>query len=68
MATKPTISQIAKLSGVSIATVSRFINNTAAVKGSTANKIMDAIQSLNYPLPEGFISTHKKKGRQGNID
>ncbi|MFQ9651854.1 MAG: LacI family DNA-binding transcriptional regulator [Enterocloster sp.] len=38
MATKPTISQIADMSGVSIATVSRFINNTTAVKGSTAKK------------------------------
>ncbi|MDU1139602.1 LacI family DNA-binding transcriptional regulator [Enterocloster bolteae] len=41
MATKPTISQIADMSGVSIATVSRFINNTTAVKGSTAKKIME---------------------------
>lgn len=61
MATKPTISQIADMSGVSIATVSRFINNTTAVKGSTAKKIMEAIHSLNYPLPESFITTNTKK-------
>ena len=61
MPTKPTISQIADLSGVSIATVSRFINHTAVVKGSTARKIMDAIQSLEYPLPENFITTNQKK-------
>lgn len=61
MSAKPTISQVADLSGVSIATVSRFINNTAVVKGNTAKKIMDAIQALNYPLPESFIITNKKK-------
>lgn len=68
MPTKPTISQIADLSGVSIATVSRFINHTAVVKGSTARKIMDAIQSLEYPLPENFITTNQKKRRQGDTD
>ena len=53
MPTKPTISQIADLSGVSIATVSRFINHTAVVKGSTARKIMDAIL-ISITLPSFF--------------
>ena len=59
MPTKPTISQIADLSGVSIATVSRFINHTAVVKGSTARKIMDAIRYRRISLPP----TKKKTAR-----
>ena len=68
MSTKPTISQIADMSGVSIATVSRFINNTAAVKGSTAKKIMEAIHSLDYPLPESFIASNTKMDGNGHSD
>lgn len=64
MASKPTISQIAELSDVSIATVSRFINNTAAVKSSTAKKIMDAIHALDYPLPDSFYAAIQKKNEK----
>lgn len=49
---RPTIKQIAEMSGVSIATVSRFINGTANISPSTGRKIAEAIQRLNYPLPE----------------
>lgn len=61
MKAKPTISQIADAAGVSIATVSRFINNTASVKSTTATRLMEAIKELNYPLPEDFFTANKKK-------
>ena len=43
-----TISDVAKLSGVSIMTVSRVISKKGKVKESTRIKILDAIKELNY--------------------
>lgn len=56
MTPKTTISQVADMAGVSIATVSRFINNSASVKSKTGQRIMEAITALNYPLPLEFTS------------
>ena len=56
MAPKTTISQVADMAGVSIATVSRFINNSASVKNKTGERIMEAITALNYPLPSEFVT------------
>lgn len=54
MPIRPTITQIAELSGVSIATVSRYLNNTASVRTTTGKKILDAAKELNYPFPESL--------------
>ena len=43
-----TLKEIAEYAGVSIATVSNCINNTKKVKTSTRDRIMQAIQELNY--------------------
>lgn len=43
-----TISDIAKRSGVSLATVSRVLNNSGYVKESTRQKVLDAIRDTNY--------------------
>lgn len=51
-----TIKQVAEKANVSIATVSRVINNTGPVKESTRMRILSAIDELEY-------STHAKKGR-----
>lgn len=49
MITQPvTIKDIAKLANVSIATVSRVINENGKVKGSTKTKIQQLIDSLNF--------------------
>lgn len=68
MTTRPTIAQIADLSGVSIATVSRFLNNSASVRASTGRRILKAAKELNYPISEAFsvsrpplMSTDKKE-------
>lgn len=64
MPARPTIAQIAELSGVSIATVSRFFNNTATVKSATARKITEAAKSLNYPVPDSLMIPEPKKNRR----
>ena len=43
-----TISQVAKRAGVSVATVSRVINQSGTVTPETAQKVLEAIQSLGY--------------------
>ncbi|MCI8830574.1 MAG: substrate-binding domain-containing protein [Lachnospiraceae bacterium] len=64
MSTKPTIAQIAELADVSIATVSRFLNNTTAVKSNTSHRIMEAIKELNYPLPNDFLISNNQKDKR----
>ncbi|WP_416148700.1 LacI family DNA-binding transcriptional regulator [Salipaludibacillus sp. HK11] len=44
----PTIKDIAKKAGVSIATVSRVINNYPFIKGATKQKVNNVIEELNY--------------------
>lgn len=43
-----TIQDVAKAAGVSVATVSRVINNSPSVSGNTRDTVMEAIQKLNY--------------------
>ena len=46
---EPTIKDVARQAGVSIATVSRVINDSAAVRLSTAQKVTEAMDALGYP-------------------
>lgn len=43
-----TIADVAKAAGVSVATVSRVMNGSSLVTGSTAQVVRDAIQELSY--------------------
>ncbi|WP_068546897.1 LacI family DNA-binding transcriptional regulator [Thalassotalea crassostreae] len=45
---KVTINDVAKLSGVSIKTVSRVINKEASVRQATREKVLAAVSELNY--------------------
>jgi len=45
---KSTINDVAKQAGVSIKTVSRVINNEASVRQATRDKVMAAVNALNY--------------------
>ena len=45
---RPTIDDVARKAGVSIATVSRVLNQTAPVAKKTAERVFAAIQALNY--------------------
>ncbi|HHF09317.1 MAG TPA: LacI family transcriptional regulator [Candidatus Atribacteria bacterium] len=44
----PSIKDVAKLAGVSIATVSRVINNSGRVSPEKRSRVMEAIEKLNY--------------------
>lgn len=43
-----TINDVAERAGVSIKTVSRVINNEPAVRASTRERVLQAVQALNY--------------------
>ncbi|MCL4395381.1 MAG: LacI family transcriptional regulator [Chloroflexi bacterium] len=45
-----TLSDIAKQSGVSVATVSLVMNNRPGISQSTRNRVLEAAESLGYPL------------------
>jgi DNA-binding LacI/PurR family transcriptional regulator len=45
---RPTITDVARRAGVSIATVSRVLNGTAPVEASTAERVRAAINALKY--------------------
>ena len=45
---EPTIKDVARQAGVSIATVSRVLNDSAAVRLSTAQKVTEAMDALGY--------------------
>jgi len=58
-----TIREVAEQAGVSVATVSRYINKTAAVSPETAARINDVVSSLNY-VPHAAarnLATNKTK-------
>ena len=60
---KVTISDVARLAGVSTATVSHTINNTRYVSGDTKEKVYQAIRQLGYTPDASARSfrTGKKK-------
>ena len=43
-----TIAEVAKKAGVSVATVSRVLNNSISVKSDTADRVKQAIEELDY--------------------
>lgn len=45
---KPTIQDVARRAGVGVGTVSRVLNNHAAVRSSTRETVLTAIEELNY--------------------
>ncbi|MGO0062681.1 LacI family DNA-binding transcriptional regulator [Brevibacillus fluminis] len=57
---KPTIEDVAKLADVSIATVSRVINRQGGVRKKTEDRILAAIEELNY-IPNAVARSMVKK-------
>lgn len=57
---KTTIKEVAKHAGVSVATVSRVMNNQDIVKSEKKNKVLEAIAALNY-VPNPAARTLGKK-------
>ena len=60
---KVTISDVAKLAGVSTATVSHTINNTRYVSNETKEKVYRAIEELGYTPPTATSSSSPIPGR-----
>jgi len=56
-----TVKDVAALAGVSIATVSRYINNTSYVSEEIAQRISNAIKTLDYVPNSVAISLKKTK-------
>jgi LacI family transcriptional regulator len=48
LTTKPTIYDVAQICGLSIATVSKVINNTGSISPKTREKVLRVIKSLEY--------------------
>jgi len=63
-----TIVQVANLAGVSFKTVSRVVNKESGVKAKTRDKVIRAINKLNYqPTQSARIMRTKKSGILGLI-
>ena len=62
---KPTIKDIAKKAGVSIATVSFVINKTKPISSETKNRVQKAIKSLDYHPSKS--ARNLVTGQTGNI-
>jgi len=59
-----TIKDVARLAGVSVATISRVLNNSAVVSPETAERVNDAIKTLNYR--PNFLGRNLRK-RETNV-
>ncbi|RHW43565.1 LacI family transcriptional regulator [Neobacillus notoginsengisoli] len=58
-----TIKQVAKLAGVSVATVSRVLNDSGYVQADTRKKVEEAIKQLDFIPNEVARSLFKKESR-----
>ena len=48
---RPSLADVARTAGVSPATVSRVINNTASVRETVRQRVLQAVSDLNYQAP-----------------
>ncbi|WP_028592621.1 LacI family DNA-binding transcriptional regulator [Paenibacillus massiliensis] len=58
-----TIKDVANLAGVSVATVSRVINDRGYVHADTRKKVEDAVKALNFSPNEVARSLYKRKSK-----
>jgi DNA-binding LacI/PurR family transcriptional regulator len=58
-----TMREVAKRAGVSLATVSRVLNNTEYISDETRRSVLDAVRELNY-----FKNVHAKRLATGRSD
>jgi|GEM_PF-6792770 len=57
-----TLRDIEKMTGVSLATISRILNGSTGAAPEKVEKVMSAVQALDYHLPER-VSRKKERGR-----
>ncbi|GEK59913.1 transcriptional regulator [Marinococcus halophilus] len=58
-----TIKEVAKATGVSVATISRVLNNNGYVSEETKNKVIEAIKELDYRPNEVARSLYHKQSK-----
>ncbi len=58
-----TIEEVAKLAGVSVATVSRVLNNSETVRPATAEKVSAAIKALDYTPNQSARNLRRSESR-----
>ena len=58
-----TMREVAKRAGVSLATVSRVLNNTRYISEETRRSVLDAVRELNY-----FKNVHARRLATGRSD
>ena len=63
----PTIYDVAALSGVSAATVSRVLNDPAHVKEDKRKKVMDAVKELNFVPKADAVAVARKLYRKVSV-
>ena len=63
----PTIRDIAKLAGVSVATVSRIINHSGKVRPETEKKVKKVIQETHYQPNQVARTLYQKRSRMIGI-
>jgi len=57
------IKEIAKKANVSVATVSRVLNNPEKVKNETKNRVLSVIKKYNY-RPDAIAKSMRKKRQE----
>lgn len=58
-----TIEEVANYAGVSVATVSRVLNNSSMVKPATIQRVQEAIQKLNYIPNQSARNLRRQESR-----
>jgi len=58
-----TMRDVAKRAGVSLATVSRVLNNTEYISEETRRRVLDAVREFNY-----FKNVHARRLATGRSD
>jgi alanine racemase len=61
----PTINEVAKRAGMSVATVSRVLNNSANVSHESRKRVQEAIDALDYS--PNMLGSNLRKMRSGQI-
>ena len=65
---QPTIYDVAKMAGVSIATVSRVLNGSANVRDRTQRKVLEAVNTLGFvPKADAVARARASIGQIGII-
>lgn len=60
-ANKPTVNDVAKMAGVSLATVDRVLNERPGVRSVTIEKVMGAVTSLGYVRDEAAANLARRR-------